>query len=314
MPTKASALAILALLAPLTLASPALAAGDGDKPTADKDKDKDKDAKKDDEAKKDDGPKAEGSEKYDPYEDPTKTYRFIGLRFRDAVAPKFIINWFADGGRNVNVPMVGPEFITRRDHLEIAVALMYADYSMDPFLFKGKSDPATSYEFAASSLKLGYLMVDIQYEIPLEKKGDKTGRFALLIGGGVGIAGVFGSLYRSQVYPNKANADPGDPSQWSACKSKTDGMTTAGKGFCNNPSDNQHYWPGWSSKNRTQPGKGAFSDPYWSAGGSKPLIFPWLAVPQISFRYKPIKQLQMKADAGFSTSGFFFGLSAGYGL
>ena len=44
------------------------------------------------------------------------------------------------------------------------------------------------------------------YEIPLEKKGDKTGRIALLIGGGVGIGGVFGTLYRSQAYPNNPGA------------------------------------------------------------------------------------------------------------
>ena len=86
-----------------------------------KDKDKDKATAVDDQ--------------FDPFEDPSKTYRFIGIRYRDAIAPQFIMHWFANGGRNVNVPMVGPEFITRRDHLEIAVALMYADYrrwSPDP--------------------------------------------------------------------------------------------------------------------------------------------------------------------------------------
>src|SRR5262245_54334506 len=156
MPTKATALAILALLAPVSFAAPALAAGSSDKP-ADKPADdakKTDDTKKGGDAKKDEGPKAEGSEQYDPTEDPTKTYRFIGLRFRDAIAPKFIMNWFVDGGRNVNVPMVGPEFITRRDHLEIAISLMYADYSMNPFLFKSKGDPDTSWELVASSLKL----------------------------------------------------------------------------------------------------------------------------------------------------------------
>ena len=44
------------------------------------------------------------------------------------------------------------------------------------------------------------------------------------------------------------------------------------------------------------------------------LIFPWLAIPQVSLRYKPIKQFQTKVDLGFSTSGFFFGASASYGL
>jgi hypothetical protein len=44
------------------------------------------------------------------------------------------------------------------------------------------------------------------------------------------------------------------------------------------------------------------------------MIFPWLALPQFSFRYKPIKQLQTRVDLGFSTAGIFFGLAASYGL
>ena len=46
------------------------------------------------------------------------------------------------------------------------------------------------------------------------------------------------------------------------------------------------------------------------SGGDTPPIFLWAALPQISFRYKPIKQFQMKLDVGFSITGFFFGLSA----
>jgi hypothetical protein len=305
MSIKAPLFALLALGAPLLLA-PLPARADGDKSSA-------PDGEKTGDAPAAAAATPPGQDPYDPTEDPGTTYRFIGLRFRDAVAPKFIINWFADGGRNVNAPMVGPEFITRRDHLEIAISLMYADYSMNPFLFKGKNDPSTSYELISSSLKLGYAMFDILYEIPLEKKGDRTGRFALLIGGGVGIAGVFGSLYRSQAYPNTKNADPGTPSQWNACKSASDGNTALGAGYCANPTNN-HYWPGWSSKNPSQVGAGAYSEPSWANGGSKPLIFPWIALPQISFRYKPIKQFQTKLDLGFSTSGFFFGLSGSYGL
>src|SRR4051794_40414879 len=105
MPIKA--FAFLALGAPLLLvAAPALAAGDkdksADKPAADKKDGDKKDGDKPAADKKDGDPASagEGSEKYDPTEDPMKTYRFVGLRFRDAVAPKFIMNWFAEGGRN----------------------------------------------------------------------------------------------------------------------------------------------------------------------------------------------------------------------
>lgn len=309
MAIKAPVLALLALGAPFLLsAAPALAAGDNpstDKPDA---------TKTDSDADKDKGDKekvvvVDHEDPLDPYEDPNKPYRFIGIRYRDAVLPKFMINWFANGGTTINVPMVGPEFITRQNHLEIAVALMYADYSMSPFLFQGKSDGPDSWDLVASKLKLGYAMVDILYEIPLEKKGEKTGRFALLIGGGVGLAGVFGTLYRSQAYPNGPNAlnNPGDPSQWSACING--GGPSA---YCNGRSN---YFAGSGGIYTAPTAPGTTNTlANWANGGSVPVVFPWIALPQISFRYKPIKQFQVKADVGFSTTGFFFGASASYGL
>src|SRR5262245_40745908 len=65
----------------------------------------------------------------DPTEEPSKAYRFIGLRFRDIIVPKFMLNIFADGGATVNVPSGGIEFATRKDRLMFVFALQYADYS-----------------------------------------------------------------------------------------------------------------------------------------------------------------------------------------
>ncbi|APR86100.1 TolA protein [Minicystis rosea] len=245
----------------------------------------------------------EAADALDPFEDPLKTYRFIGVRFRDAIVPKFMLNWFTQGGRNVNVPMVGVEFSSRRDRLQYDLALMYADYSMSPTIFAGKSQPDTSYELVASKLKQIMLMIDIMYEIPLEKKDDKTGRFSLLVGGGVGLGFVVGPLYRSQAYPKPgvANPSPNNPDHWNACT----GLGMPNATFCENP--NGHFSP---SNDITK----GYAEASWAGGGSKPILFPWLALPQVSFRYKPIKQLQTKADVGFSTTGFFFGLSASYGL
>jgi hypothetical protein len=304
MSTKASLFALLTLGAPLFLvAPPALAAGSDD--TKKTDDGKTDDAKKDD-AKKADDKKPDDKatavdDQFDPFEDPSKTYRFIGIRYRDAIVPQFMIHWFANGGRNVNIPMVGPEFITRHDHLEIGISLMYADWSMSPTLFQSKTDPPTNWELVQSKLSLGYAMIDLLYEIPLEKKGDKTGRVALLIGGGVGIAGVFGQLYRAQAYPtNTANVN----GPWTACQ----GLPSEPNAYCSPRNTPPHY--AGAGGNLTT----GYSEASWVNGGSKPLIYPWIALPQVSLRYKPIKQLQMKADFGFSTSGFFVGISTSYGI
>jgi hypothetical protein len=262
----------------------------------------DKDAA--DKADKDKAEK-EKADALDPFEDSLKTYRFIGLRYRDAIVPRFLENVFgAAGGSTVNVPMVGVEFTSRRDRLEYDLALSYADFGMSPTLFKGKSQPDTAYELVQSGIKQILLTIDILYEFPLEKDKDgRTGRFSLLVGGGVGLGAVFGPLWRSQAYPLKPGASSSDPTQWAPCKA----VGNPSPSYCENP--NSHFSPDGKLN-----GPNSYTEASWAGGGSKPFIFPWIAIPQISFRYKPIKQLQTKVDLGFSTAGFFFGFSASYGL
>jgi hypothetical protein len=245
-----------------------------------------------------------GKDPHDPAEDPMKAYRFIGLRFRDVIVPKFMINLFADGGATVNVPMVGPELTIRKDHFEYEFAIQYADYSMKPFMFKGHNDSEESYEIVSSSMKLLYFTVDLMFDLPIDSKG----RFSFLVGGGVGLSPVFGNLYRAQAYPKDPNnVNPDDVTQWSPCKAPGNPGTTSkltGKPFCDPAND--HYG--------VPPSKTAYSEPNWFGGGSQPAIFPWISLPQLSLRYKPIKEIQTRLDMGFSITGFFFGLNAAYGL
>jgi hypothetical protein len=229
------------------------------------------------------------SEVWNTREDPTKTYRYVGLRFRDTIVPKAILNIFLDGGATVNVPMVGLEFGTRRDNLELIFSLSYADYTKTAMLAKGKNEPDVAYELIESDLRLLYGKIEILYNVPLDSKS----RWTIQIGGGVGIGGVLGDLKRNQVFPGQSGADPGNPQEWRKCL----GQGNPGGGYCDNA--NEHF--------------GDYSEPSWANGGSKPFIFPWIALPQLSVRYKPIKYLQARADVGFAiTSGVYFGLGIGY--
>lgn len=234
-----------------------------------------------------------------PFEKDSKAYRFIGLRFRNIIVPKAFINIFADGGATVNVFSFGPEFTTRKDGFELDLSLSYADYSMDPFLFKGKSDGNDAWEMVSSDMKLLYLTTDLLFDIPLDKG---KGRFSVLLGGGVGLGIVFGNLYRAQAYPtDQASLNPDDVSYWRRCEAVGQGGIAPGTGgipFCD--TSNEHY--------------GNYDEPSWVNGGAKPSVFPWISFPQVSFRFKPIKQLQVRADAGLAITGVFFGMSAGYGL
>jgi hypothetical protein len=123
---------------------------------------------------------------------------------------------------------------------------------------------------------------------------DFAPEFALNYGLGAGIGFVWGDLKRTQAYPGTgANLSTGDG--FLPCAQPND--QRAPSGFCG--TDNKHY--------------GGYTEPSWSGGGSKPIVFPWLAL-QTGFRYKPHKNFIARFDAGFGTSGFFLGLGADYGL
>lgn len=246
------------------------------------------------------GAKADAGKGGELIEDPLERYYFLGVRFRDVVVPQFMMEIFAQGGGTGNAWLIGPELSMRKNRTEIDIALAYADYGFGPAMFRGKSDGDIAYEIVKSDLKVAYLTFDLLYDIPI----GESGMFSFLIGGGVGVGIVAGDLYRNQAYPKGGTPDPSDPSKWEYCAAPNDPRGTfGGQVYCDDGND--AYPSG---------GKTEHSESSWADGGQKPIVLPWLSLPQVSFRVKPIKQLQARVDAGFSIWGFFFGLSAGYGF
>ncbi len=215
-----------------------------------------------------------------PLEHPHQVYHFVGLRYRGIIVPKFMINMFgADGGRTVYVHDFGPEFAIRKDGFEYDFALTYASYHMDATPIKASSDPENAWEIVTSKLGMIQLTADFLWST------DFSPEFALNYGLGAGFGIVFGDLHRVQAYKSNGKylpcTAPGNPDP----------------SYCGN--DNKHY--------------GNYTEPSWANGGSKPILFPWLAL-QTGFRFKPTKHFVARLDAGFGTSGFFVGLGADYGL
>lgn len=239
--------------------------------------------------------------KVDPKVDPKATKFYLGARFRNFVVPSFMFNVFVDGGPGaVNVFSGGPELMVQMGALETVVSLTvpYADFSMSEFVFKSSADPDEAYEIVSSSLKLITASVDLLGRVKLTK----TGSVALLIGGGVGISGVIGDIRRTQAYPDDPNnPDPDQPSKWHKCDApgSPDVVAPDGNRYCG--ADNDHYPDGGED----------FSEPYWQDGGSKPVIFPYVALPHLALEVTPIDQFMVRVDTGFSITGFFFGLAAG---
>lgn len=244
---------------------------------------------KDDGAKDKDAAKDKGAAS-ELREEELKRYYFLGARFRDIVVPQFMLEIFAKGGATGNIWLVGPELSMRKAGTEIDISLSYADYGFGPAMFKGKDEPETAYEIVKSDLKLLYLTFDLLFDFPL----DKAGMFDFLVGGGLGVGVVMGDLYRNQAYPTNGTPDPTSAAKWTACSGVGDGVA----GYCDN--GNNHY--------------NNYSEKSWIDGGQKPIVIPWVSLPQVSLRIKPLKRLQTRIDAGFSVTGFFTGLSAGYGF
>lgn len=220
---------------------------------------------------------------------PGQTYYFLGARYRAIIVPKFMINLFGDGGRTVVAHGVGPEFAIRKDGFEYNLSLWFASYAMDDTPFKSSSDGEKAWEIVNSEMKAVYLTSDFLWS------QEFSPAFSLNYGVGVGLGFMFGDLNRVQAYPpDGIGASPDD---FERCPGPNPGGNLDPNGFCGD--DNDHY--------------GDYSEPSWADGGSKPIVFPWLAL-QTGLRFKPAKSFVARVDLGFGTSGFFVGVGADYGL
>jgi hypothetical protein len=252
-----------------------------------------KDAAAKEKADKDAALVAEAEAGSSPVEQPGKTYYGVGLRYRGIIVPTFMMNIFGSGGTTILANGIGPEFIIRKDNFEYQFSAMYTGYGMDPTPFKAKSDGPDAWEIVQSKIKVLYLTADFDWTHNFKPE------IGINYGFGAGVGFVWGDLYRTQAYgPPGSNPDTGEgflPCQGQGMPGTTvPGTTTP---YCGN--DNGHY--------------NGYTEPNWANGGSKPIIFPWLAV-QTGLRWKPHRNFIGRLDLGFSTSGPFFGVGADYGL
>jgi hypothetical protein len=225
-----------------------------------------------------------------PVEVAGKTYYFVGARLRGLLIPTFIIEAFGEGGKTVIAPNFGPEFIIRRYGFEWNLAMTYTSYVMSHTPFKAPDDPIEAMELVDAHLKVLYLQGEALWS------KDFSPQVGLQYGFGFGLGVVWGPLYRVQAYQVGGGWEycPGQPTMASPPIQQR---------FCSpDPdlgSDPQHY-PG-------------YSEPSWTDGGSKPILFPWLSL-NIGLRFKPTKHFAGRIDAGIGFGQVFFGLGADYGI
>jgi hypothetical protein len=296
----------------LTFPAPALAQGQkGETKKTDSSESAGSTAKTADSDKKAEGETKEGEPKKDPStveppaekwditdveEVPGRSYFFVGLRYRGNVVPGFMLNLFVDEGKTIYTNMIGVEFDLRKDGFSLIPALSYHELGTGDLLFKQKNTPdiVGNYSLVNSGMKVVYATVDLLWSTKLSKNVEFE------YGAGFGLGAVFGDLENSWVKqdPNGTlAADNGG--RFSRC----DAVGAAGTG-CNR-ADHQN-----SDVDKVN----GYKEPSWFNGGSKPAIFPWISVPQIGLRIKPIKQFVARVGLGFALTGFWFGINGQYGL
>jgi hypothetical protein len=240
-------------------------------------------------------------------EDADKRYYFVGLQYRGTVIPQFLLNLFVNDGATVYSNSIGAEIDIRKGGQSLIPWIKYTDYNTGDILFlqKGQDDIASNRSVVNSSLKSLYLGIDELWSVPVANHLDFE------FGFGVGVGAVWGDLMNNWVYQNDPIPpnNPGGPYQstnghhYSKCLSTTDAAAGQPTGC---PPDTH------TTKN---PAKvGGYIEPNWFNGGPVPVVFPHISIPQFSLRYKPIKQFEARVSLGFCLTGFWFGLSADYGL
>lgn len=314
--------AAIALAAPAALAQGAAkpvakpAAGDAKK--ADETKKAD-DTKKADEKKADDAKPADDTKKPEdsaqvgsanastvepPHEEwdvrdvterPDKRYLFIGARYRGNIIPQFMLNLFVDEGATVYSNTIAIELDMRKDGFSLIPALGFTEYGTGDILFKekGSKDIPGNYSYVNSSMKALYATVDLLWSAKISKQ------LEFEYGAGFGLGVIFGNLVNNWVYEDPTGSLVGsNGNHYAKCQS---GGTQAG---CNAA---EH-------KNTDTLKVGDYTEASWANGGSKPNVFPWISIPQLGLRYKPVKNFVARIGMGFALTGFWFGLNGSYGL
>lgn len=241
-------------------------------------------------------PPAETWDITDVEEIPGRTYMFVGARYRGNVIPGFLLNLFLDEGKTIYTNLAGVEFDIRKDGFSLIPALSIHELGTRDILFKQKNtkDIPGNYAIVNSGMMVVYASVDLLWSTKLHKNVEFE------YGAGFGLGAVFGELMN-----NWAQESPDGQFVSSTGKRFKRCQTVLPPGAGCNRGDHQ---------NADIDKVGGYEEPSWFDGGSKPALFPWIAVPQLGLRFKPIKNFVGRIGVGFALTGFWFGFNAQYGL
>lgn len=215
---------------------------------------------------------------------------WIGAHFRGLFVPQFFMNFFADGGTNAFLPGVGASYTARLAHFDIEPSLTFTSYSLGPTPFKASGRPNTEWEILESDLWGAAATVEIFYRVPV------SGAVEFRIGGSIGVGfAVTGDVFRWQAFPE---GDVDDPSTYQKCNGPNDPAGTFR--YCNQ-----------LDKDANRYGE---ADTSWFEGGVRPIVYPWVALPQMGFVFHPIDIVAIDLEVGATLNGLSIETAMRFGL
>ncbi|WP_437691977.1 hypothetical protein [Sorangium sp. So ce176] len=228
---------------------------------------------------------------------------WLGAGFQGFFIPQIAFQLLGEGGRNVFVPGGDIALSTRLGgRFDLVFSVAYARFQMPETPFKPKGHPDTDYEIVESDLQALQAGARLVWNIPL----DRDEVFAFRLGAGIGVGWTFlGDLYRTQAYP--ADAVPGDPSsfvpgdpyRYKKCRGPND---PAGSfRYCNQLDYDADHYPGYVEPSW-------FTRPSGKPQGLKPVVYPWLVLPEIGLALRPWDRVAFDLRVGASVTGLLGGL------
>lgn len=233
-------------------------------------------------------PIEESTDNLDPFEEEDQDYFFLGAFYRQVIIPGFIQELFVEGGIDGFNPGFGLQFLWRKNNFNVSANVWWNNAQGDGY-FRAQGDPRTDTEFVDVDLGVVFVNAEFMWSFPI------TDWFAFELGFDLGFGFIYGDLVRTEARESSPGA--GD---WEPC----DGPSG---GYCEAPAPDPCY--------ANNGGHYDCREPNWfTEGGDTPFIFPWVTLPHVALRFKPIHQLQIRIDGGYGLYNFFFGGGVSYGF
>jgi hypothetical protein len=229
----------------------------------------------------DEDPTMPGGDDTDPHELENTDYFFLGALYRHVFIPAFIQRVApVQGGIDADNPGVGLSFTYRRNNFGVTANLFWNGAQGQGF-YRENDDPPTDMEHIIADMGVVFVTAELMWSIPI------VDWFAVELGFDLGFGFVYGTIRRSEAYESSPGAN-----DWQPCN----GVGNPSAQYCEASGD---Y---------------GVTEPNWLENGDIPIIVPWLSVPHVALRFKPIRQLQIRIDGGWGIYNFFAGGSVSYGF